>query len=423
MKLLRKCLIPSLAATGALILSACIDNEQKLVLNPDGSGKAQVAIKVVGGGLNFGDEKPDPKQVARETAAGLIGGAQGVDAWTKVKVDVDKEGRSVFSGVAYFSDITKFSVGGMDGGGMKMGGGESSWKMEREGDVITLTFLPMGGGEEDAEPGDPPADIEAAIQAERMEFRQGKAMMAGFLSEMKTMVALKLPGEIESVKAFEKKGADVAAMSFTGAQILEGMEKVMNDDELMKKLAKEGRLGDDSDAPPELMQKTFGADAFEVRFKAGKAQFDYAAEVAEAKANPTDELKALLELAKEDEGGFSLDSEDEDEPAGDPDPAFEAFAKAHVGSLSPTLETKDGKTVQAKVRSVGESKNDGKEGEVEIKATFSFGDDSEDCEVTVYFGKNDGEWEASGFSSGGLPDFLGGGLDGVRAVSKWAKKE
>lgn len=423
-------------AAATLALTSCLETDEKLLLNPDGSGKALVKIRVAGGGnlgLDFGEEaeEPNPEEMARDTALGLLGGAQGVEAWSKVKYRIDDEGMTEFTGVAYFPDITKFSVGSMDSGGMSMSGGEASWEMEEADGVITLSFLPMGENDDETEAPEPPEDIEAEIKKQRMEFRQAKPMMAGIMESMKTSVAIKVAGEIQETEIFEKKGPNTAATSFTGRQMLDGMEKVLMDDELMKRLAAEGKMGSESeDVPPEVMQAAFGGDSFTIRFKAGDPLFDYKAEVEAAKAGQSDELKELLKEAEEGGGSDSIDLSDgidftteDDEPAGDPDPGFEAVATKHVESLADSFTAKNGNKVDAVVNSASDAENDGSEGSIEINATLSHGDESEKVDITVMFSKRDDGWEANGFSAGGLPDFMGEGLDPVHAISAWVKKE
>lgn len=426
-------LIPAVAT---LALTGCLETDEKILLNPDGSGKALVKIRVAGGpdlGISFGEEteEPEPEEMARNTAVGLLGGATGVEAWSDVKYRIDDEGMTEFTGVAYFPDITKFSVGSMSNGGMSSDMSDTKWEMENADGVITLSFLPMIGDGDETEPADPPEDIEAEIKKQRMEFRQAKPMMAGIMEAIKTKVSIKVAGEIQETEIFEKKGTSTATASFTGRQILDGMEEVLMDDEVMKRLAAEGGFNQDSgDMPPEVMEAAFGGDAFTIVFKAGDPLFDYDAGVAAALSGQSDELKELLKEAEEssDEdgdlgGSFSFSSEDDDEPAGDPDPDFEAAARKHIESLAPTLTPENGNKVSAVVDSIGKVENDGKEGTAEVKASFSHGDDTEKVTVTISFWKKDDGWEANGFSAGGLPDFLGEGLEPVHAVSAWAKKE
>ncbi len=414
-----------LGTVAALSLSSCLDTDEKILLNPDGSGKAYVKIMVSGGAFNLGGEKPEPAEAARDTAMGLLGGAKGVEAWSDVKYGVNDKGITEFSGLAYFPDITKYSVGSMDAGGMKMKGGEKSWTMRNDGGTITLVFSPMGAGEK-AEPGKPPADVEAAIKKQRMEFQQSKPMMTAVLGEMKTAVGIKVGGAIQGTQAFEKKNDSVASMAFSGADLLKGVEKAMMDDVLMRKLAAEGKLGEGTGdgPPPEVMEKVFGGKQFEIVFKAGAPLFDYKAEVAKAKASMKADVKKMIEEAKESAKTESFSDQDEDsKPAGAADPGFEAFAKKHVEGLKPTFTTKDGKSIKAVVGSSSNVRNDGKVGHIDIKVTLSDGTASEEVKLTISFSKSSGKWEPMGSSSAGLPDFLGKGLDRVKVVGKWAKDE
>ena len=427
-------------------MTSCMDSNQKLILNPDGSGKAQVHIQVQPnpmGGAAFGiggadAPKPDPEKEARETAGGLLAGAEGVDAWKNVEWGVTDKGLIEFKAIAYFSDINEFEVGSIKTGGMSMSGGVPGWEMTKNDDgTIVLGFDPMGSGDEDmpdglADPDLKPSaeEIDQMIKQERMQFQQMKPMMGPMLAGLKTAVTIKVPGEIQSKAIFEQAGPNVASMSFSGKQMLDGMEKVMMNDELMKKMAEAGQVGHGpggGEPPEEAFELIFGEPGpVQLTFKPGAAQFDYAAEVKAAQDSLPAEIKEMIEAANEDDG-FEILGGGGDGPMkalGDGDLA--AAAKVWKENMKPKLTTDSGREITAEILELGNAEldeDDNESGYVDAKVKFTHKDESETMTLNVSFGKSSSGWRANGFSGGGMPDFMGEGIEGVRAVGAWVRGE
>lgn len=415
-----------------------MDSNQKLILNPDGSGKTQIHIQVQASppmGLNFGGEAetPDPKEKARETAAGLLAGAEGVDAWKNVEWGVNEKGLIDFKAIAYFHDINEFEVGAIKTDGMSMSGGVPSWEMTKNDDgVVVLSFDAMGSDDEQPDGlGDPdqkptPEEIDQMIKQERMQFQQMKPMMGPMLAGLKTAVTIKVPGEIQSSAIFKPAGPNVASMSFSGKQMLDGMEKIMMNDELMKKMAEAGQIGQGpggGEPPEEALELIFGEPGpVQLTFKPGAAQFDYAAEVKAAQDSLPAEIQEMIDAANEvpDFGGGNFGAEDaEMKPLGDGDLA--AAAEAWKKSMKPKFTTKTGREISAEVLTIGNAKVEDGSGYIDANVRFSHNGESEVMTLSVSFDKSDEGWRANGFSGGGMPDFMGEGLEGISAVGKWVR--
>ena len=92
---------PCAAVVGlAALMTGCIEMDQQTVLNPDGSGKLTVTSAVAIpdlGGLGNAGAKPDPRGQARELAVAILR-TEGVEAWTNVKFEVGKDGKSRATG-------------------------------------------------------------------------------------------------------------------------------------------------------------------------------------------------------------------------------------------------------------------------------------------------------------------------------------
>ncbi|MEM7012747.1 MAG: hypothetical protein AAF585_14830, partial [Verrucomicrobiota bacterium] len=245
-----------------LFLSSCIKMEEKMILNPDNSGKVRITFEMpdmsamMGGlgdlGADADVEMPDAEELAKEFAKGVLGGTQGVEAWRDVEWGKTAEGKMRFQGVAYFKDVNEFQTD--TGAGDGAGGGGMNSEM-RDGKWVISMSMDDGEAAADEPAGEPvPADqIDAVLQQQRAQWQAMKGMMLGMFAELNIEYRLKLSGEIESVSNFEQFAPNVAGVTIDGQKMIAGMEKMMMDDEFMKKALAEGKVGEDGmpEPPPE----------------------------------------------------------------------------------------------------------------------------------------------------------------------------
>lgn len=273
-----------------------MESENKVLLNSDGSGKALVKLKSAQAiGLGLGEA--ELVEAERNAAMGIVG-AGVVDAWSDVTFSVNEEGFFEFRGVAYFPDFTRFPILGLFEGSDGASDGAIGWKMESAGGIITLTYSPnVDRSEPD---GDPPPDTDEKIKEIRRQFNSGKETIEAMVGEMSSIVSIKVGGEITDTKGFERKGESVASVSINAEGVLKGIENMVMDDALLKKLAAKGQLVENpqGNPPPEFFECLYGVDELKIAFKAGDPLFDYGAEVAKAKANMPADLVKLIEDAK-----------------------------------------------------------------------------------------------------------------------------
>ena len=305
----------------AALLTGCIEMDQQIVLNPDGSGKlminSAVAIPDLGG-LGSAGAKPAPNAQARELAVGMLR-SEGVEAWTNVKYELGKDGKSRAIATGYFPDITKVRINSQLAGDKvekeSLGiskNAEGNWvfspadlfasKKKEEAGKTDSGDKPPGDAKEAEKPAAPLTDeeVEAKLAQERQQWAAMKGFMGAFLQGIKLKVSLQGGGTIVESAVFKKEGEQKAALELTGQQLLDSIDKVLQDDAKAKKLIKEGKSptsGGDED-PEAFFQAAFGESTPRVVLKPGAPAFDYKAEVAKAKATQSAELKALLEDAK-----------------------------------------------------------------------------------------------------------------------------
>lgn len=244
---------------GSLALTGCLRSMQTYTIYPDGSGKAEVKITLLGmmaqaakmakqqGGM---EGQQDPLDQIKESLSGKVW-------WKDLEAKEGEAGTYVLSGTAYFDDVSEVEL--KDG----------SIQFAPEGDGYKLTIqqeadMPGGmGGEGEGTP-------EQQAQAEQM-----KAMIKGMLAGFEMSINVKLPGDVTAMDGFAEK---------------EGRKAWIKIDEqaLIKMI-------DANEKPPETMVATCGA--------AGDIQAEWDAfkkELAEAKAGAPAEEQAE---PKEEEGG------------------------------------------------------------------------------------------------------------------------
>jgi hypothetical protein len=306
----------ALVGGAALCGVACIDMEQKLVLNPDGSGKVTVSVAMAMpdlgglgglGGLKELGGKKDPKAESRELAVTLLR-AEGIEAWSDVTYGVGKDGKNRTSVTGYFPDATKVRLPKpMDDKGDKESLGVSK---DADGNWVVETSLDASmKDKEPAKPADPPnkkkeltdEEVEEKLIEERQQWASMKGFMGGFFEGFRVAYSVEGGGTITATSLFEKKADNRATFEYSGKKLLEAVDAMLQDDQKAKAMIKQGISPAEGGAGgPELFfQNAFGGDSkLRVVMKPGAPAFAYAAEVAKAKAAETAELKAMLEEAK-----------------------------------------------------------------------------------------------------------------------------
>lgn len=324
-----------LIALGALFLSSCIQFEEKVILNPDNTGKTRVTLVMpnpmemmgaaVGelGGPDAAAEMPSAEDMAKEMAQGILGEASGVDAWRDVSWGVTPDGKMRFQGVAYFRDFNEFSAQGGGEGGMDMDIGTPKSSMRDGKWVIAIEMEEDAGDPAAAGPQIPADQIDAVIAQSRQQWEGQKQMMGMMLGGMRMEYRLKVAGTVDSVSGFTKHEENVAGIVMEGSKMIAAMEGLIADDEAMRKMMTEGSFDESGMPQPpddQMMELLFGAPGpLEMVITPGAPLFDYDAEVAAAQAAMSDELKQMIEAGKaaaaeggDDFGDFGADPPNDD---------------------------------------------------------------------------------------------------------------
>jgi hypothetical protein len=265
-----------------LTLAGCVETKDEYTLNPDGTGKVKHEAVFQPMNLNLGgdDAKPSPEEEMKKAVREELEKAEGVEAWRDVAYQRDATGKVKFTATAYFRDLAKLKL---HNNGFKSDMFHPSWK---DG-VLELASAPKEPGKKKPAPATE-ADVDKALSDARAQFQQMKPMMVSMLGAMKTDMSFRLPGAVTESNNLKREADGALRLQFTGAQMLEVMEKFMADDAKLREQIKAGRnvlkSGPESDAA--MNEQLFGeAKPIKAVVKVdAKPQFDFAGEVAAAKA-------------------------------------------------------------------------------------------------------------------------------------------
>ncbi|HUU59990.1 MAG TPA: hypothetical protein VMZ50_10625, partial [Phycisphaerae bacterium] len=225
---MRSAFLIGLFCCAALAVGGCFETTQVLTLNPDGSGKMLLDSYMKAPPMMMGgDEKPDPKKIAKNIAQSMVSGANGVEAWSDLSYEVAKDGRTHIQGTAYFKDYTKLD--------MKQGGGmDFTWAKDPKGGMaLEVKMADRDQAEPAAKPKLTDKELQDLIQAKRQEYQQMKPMMTMILGTMKMDMTFMLPGKLSEVNVFDKTDKGGVRLVFVGKKMLEVMDKIMADDKLL----------------------------------------------------------------------------------------------------------------------------------------------------------------------------------------------
>lgn len=295
----------ALFAIFALLLSfGCFESEEEYVINPDGSGKVEVKALLQPVDIMSGS-KPNPEREMKNAVKRLLEDSTGVDAWTDVSFKKAEGDRIEIRATAYFKDLSKLKL--------QFGSVSSDLRpslLKRDDGSMVLEL--KGGKKREPEPaGMSEEEIEKKVKADKARYQQMKPMLSGFASTLKQAFTFQLPGELKECSNFAKSEDDSLRLSIEGARILAVVDKLMEDEEWLKNLAKSGKSLQDTPLDDSVNEKLFGEKGPVRALFAGemKPLFDYASEVAAARKSYQKMLKELgladqIAVAPADGGGF-----------------------------------------------------------------------------------------------------------------------
>jgi hypothetical protein len=278
-----RCVRAATALGLALSLSSCLDIEQNLVLNPDGTGKVTMTTGLAMpnldglgglGGLGESDgeagKKLKPREQAREIAVSMLR-AEGIEAWSDVTYGVGKDGKTRASVTGYFPDVTKVRLSNpMDSSGEKDDLGvtktaDGNWLVEDSLDDDKDKESDVKENRPAEETTDPSKltdeEVQDKLDEERQQWAGMKAFMSAFFDSLRIAMSVQGGGTIVDTAVFEKKDERTAVLEFTGKKLVESVDALLQDDDKAKALIRKGISPTDSEGgPDEFFKMMFGGD-------------------------------------------------------------------------------------------------------------------------------------------------------------------
>jgi hypothetical protein len=272
----------------AVLLAGCFESTDEFTLNPDGSGKVVHQCRFEEVDL-FGNESK-PEDALNGTARKIIQNSKGVEAWRDVSIKREDDGRIYFRGTAYFRRLDDFEIPNQTFLAF-------SWVRQADGTrvlsqnkkAVNRPDAFLKDKESDAST-DSPAELVAKVRGQRAKWRTMKPMLDSTFGKMKHELIFHLPGKISKVSNFQTGADGGVRIKVEGTKFLAAIDKVLNDDELLKKI--EGGSPEQLATNRQAIEDDLQAIMFgqkgpvEVQTVPGaKPLFDYAAEVQAAAAD------------------------------------------------------------------------------------------------------------------------------------------
>lgn len=279
------------------VLSGCYKLNERLVLNPDGSGKAIIDATITPSmSLNFTGKNTgggaDPATTIKETVRSILQKSSGVDVWDNVSYNWTDEGKIRFSGTAYFKDVNVFSVYNLDTA--------SPTFTTEQGKLVFQMGKPpkdVKGKEGITAPPLSEKEMANAILNKKSEYQQMKPFLAAVLTDLKIDKTIVLPGTVERTTNLQKTGGNEVRFVLDGSKMSAALEELTKSEEFWRKIVTSDSGESQSFAmdDAELNEKLFGEKGPVSAVVSGpvKPQFDYASESAAARKSYENVLRQL----------------------------------------------------------------------------------------------------------------------------------
>lgn len=267
MRRLKGCLFIAIA----LLLSGCVETKQVYHVNPDGSGKVQIQATFSQMRIQTNRGEKDQQGPTREDSAQmyervrkLIEKAEGVKAWDSVQYGLNAEAQTTFSGLAYFSDISKLQFQSLPMAPViQFNENQIAWGVEPE-PVDTANPRPYR---------DSPLSkkaVQEQVKSIQRQFKRESKMVEMAASMFELTAVYHLPYKVKDVKGAKQIGKRKIKLSLAIDSIMSRLSALMkNEEKLQELVAKKGVNGFDMDNK-HLLKAAYNGKAFKkVSFKTG----------------------------------------------------------------------------------------------------------------------------------------------------------
>jgi len=270
----------------SLALVGCYEAKQAFTLNGDGSGK--FTLDLVFQTMSFGSDKKDPEKALKQAVKDFLSKTKGVEAWKDVSYSTRDDGRIHLVATGYFPDLSKVELQQANFLSCSLVPGEKG----------SLVLQVKGENKKKGPKPEAPGALTPEEKAKRIakakgEFQQGKGMLTAFLSGLRHEATFALPGRLESSVNLKKLEGGLLGVTLDGKKLLAVLEDLGNNEAFFEKQVM--KPGEDPFADESFNQGLYGEKGPVRAVVAGpfKPRFDYAAELAQAKASQDALYKGL----------------------------------------------------------------------------------------------------------------------------------
>jgi hypothetical protein len=234
--------IPVAVLPALLALTGCVEGQQTITINPDGSGKIRIeAVMTPPSDFMEGmprNKQPDPDPIAtvlRQSVRQLLS-AQQAAAWKDVAAEFAPDGRLKFAGTVYFKKLDDLEVRGnpllgsptfgvtVQPGGALVIAAKKDNKNRETGGLFNPDRPDRKTPAELAKMTD--AEVDRYILRDRIEYQGSKPILVALMTDAKVKTVFVLPGEVSGVKGLTAEGKDRVSFVLDGPKVLAGVGKI-----------------------------------------------------------------------------------------------------------------------------------------------------------------------------------------------------
>lgn len=230
--------------TVAISLSGCMESEQEIFLNADGSGKSVMSIKYSAFaaaqfssyGRNSGENDYIKQQIQRMVDD------EDVLAWKDISYGNTEDGGFFLKATAYFKNLEDIPNLASDGGPM----GTENWILEKieDGKLVLKEKVPGDTvvRNNNSDPNNKPKltdeQLDFKVKQLKSQLAQTQPMMQMYLKDFKYKLTIHLPGDIEEANGITKINDNKVMMELSGDKMIKSFDQFIADANNLREMAK-----------------------------------------------------------------------------------------------------------------------------------------------------------------------------------------
>jgi len=284
-----------LSLLAAIFIMGCIEEKSEYTINPNLSGKATFELTFTPSQIGRSKPGDAPEQMIKTEIEQILRLSEGIDTWRDISFELTDEGSVHFIGTAYFTDINKLVLWRPQVTEIN----RFQFRKDESGRIIIelphFTDSKTKSEEKDTEKLSE-AELTQQVKLAKLRYKQAKPMLQAMLDTLNQDSLLHLPAKIEKISNLEKVNETTVRWKIQGSEIIEAMDKMMADDEWLKRLIGEGKDPFEGTPDESIFNEMFFGEDKPVRVvisSDSKNLFDYDTDVAAARGNYDQMLKEL----------------------------------------------------------------------------------------------------------------------------------